>query len=298
MARHRLFLILSWLWLIAVVAYMAWATVAYEGLYRWLAEWQIANWGGYYRKWTAALPIVILALPALAYIGHRSRARQAREAGDPAAQARTIKRTALATAILGILLIAAGGGAFMLSRGVPDGSEPAMPFDLARLGNGPAPAAKVRIQGRVDPAASTAYARGGVEDSLTYYAAFRADGEAKDGPVRLFIERSSPGPERLDTMQAFLPEQTGYLIENGVPGRALGELRARGVQVASPHYLLETRDGSLREPYYIVAALGGVIGLICLIVALAAWLQGRRRAWLATAIRVDPPAPQGRADDF
>jgi hypothetical protein len=284
--RHKLFLALSWLWLIAVVGYMAWATFAFEGLYRWLAEWQMAHWGQYYRKWTAALPILVMALPALAYLGHRGRLRRAGEAASPAAQARTIRRTAWIMVIIGLVGVGVGGGAFWLSRGQPDGTEKAERFDLARLGSGPVPQTKVRIEGRLDPAASTGLARGGVEDSITYYAGFRAESDGKDGPVRLFVERSTR-PEDLTTLQAFLPEQTGYLIENGVPERALAELRARGVQVASPHYLLKTRAGSLREPYYVVAALSGFIGLICLLAGLAGFLQARRRAWLATAIRPD-----------
>jgi hypothetical protein len=284
--RHKLFTVLSWLWLAVVVAYMAWATLAYEGLYRWLAEWQIAQWGGYYRKWTAGLPILVLALPALAWLGHRSRSRQAREAVDPAAQARSMKRTAFITLAVGLLLCIVGGAAFGLSRGVPDGSETAVPFNLAALDSGPVPRTKVRIEGRLDADASTALTTGGIEDRVTYYAAFHAETDPKQGPVRLFVERGTQ-PEQLNTLQAFLPEQTGYLIENGVPERALDDLRARGVQIARPHYLLKTRDDSLREPYYIVAALGGFIGLVCLLVGLAALFQARRRAWLATAIRVD-----------
>src|SRR5262249_22039400 len=134
--------------------------------------------------------------------------------------------------------------------------------------------------------ASTSVARGGVEDSVTYYAAFRADDDAKDSPVRLFVERSTR-PEDLTTVQGFMPEQTGYLIENGVPERALAELRQRGVAVQSPHYLLKPRAGSLRDPYYITAALAGFLGFICLIIGIAGFLQARRRAWLATAVRPD-----------
>src|SRR5438105_11942594 len=74
---HRLLLVLSWLWLLAVIGYMAWSTFAFEGLYRWLAEWEMAQWGQYYRKWTAMLPILILGMPAFAYLGWRSRLRQA-----------------------------------------------------------------------------------------------------------------------------------------------------------------------------------------------------------------------------
>jgi hypothetical protein len=294
---HRLLLALSWLWLLAVIGYMAWSTFAFEGLYRWLAEWEMAQWGQYYRKWTATLPVLILGMPAFIYLGRRSRQRTAAEAASPAAQARRMRRVALVLLVIGLLGAGIGGGAFWLSQGLPDGNEPAAPFDLARLGSGPAPDTKVRLEGRLDPEASTGLARGGVEDSVTYYAAFRANDDAKNAPVRLFVERGTR-PETLNTMQGFLPEQTGYLVENGVPGRALDELRARGVRVASPHYLLRTRAGALREPYYVTAAVAGFLGLVCLIIGLAGLLQARRRAWLATAIRPDgsPGEQAPRAD--
>jgi hypothetical protein len=286
--KQKLLAILCGLWIALVVAYMIWSAVAYAGLYRWLAEQQVAQWGGYYEKWTVGLPILILSAPALAYLGRISRTRQAQEAGKPAAEARSIRRTAWFCVLAGVLGLAIGGGAYALSQSIPDGSERAEPFDAARLGSGPVSATKVRIEGIVDPdAVGSVERRGSANDRVTFYAAFHPDGEAKGAPVRLFIERGTPRREALTTMQAFLPEQTGYLVENGVPELALSDLRARGVQIASPHWLLKTRDGALRDPYYVVAALGGFIGLICLMVGGVGFLQARRRAWLATAIRVD-----------
>ena len=285
--RHKLLLALSWLWVAVLVGYLAWGAVNYSGLYRWLAELQIEHWGGYYRKWTAVLPGAVLGLPALAYIGHRARQRQRAEASSPAAQARTVKRTGKFLMLAGLLGIAIGIGAFAISQGLPDGSERAEPLDAARLGSGPAPSTKVRIRGTNDPAATAQLVRHGVDDRVTFYAGFRLEGESKDAPVRLFIERNTPGPEALTTLQAFLPEQTGYLVENGVPDEALAALRTRGIRVANPHWLLQTGDLARREPFYIVAAVGGFVGLVFLLVGFASYLQGRRRAWLATAIHPD-----------
>jgi hypothetical protein len=283
---HRLLLILSILWVLAVGAYMTWSLINFEGVYRWLAEWQMEHWGQYYRKATITLPVLILGLPAFAYLGRRARAGKALAAQSVALQARVIRRNAWITLVVGLVGVAVAVTAFLLSLGQPNGSEPAERIALSSLGSGPVPTVKVRLEGRLDPAASTGLARGGIEDSVTYYAAFRGDDEAKDAPIHLFVERNTQ-PEDLSTVQGFMPEQTGYLVENGVPQRALDELRGRGVTVASPHYLLKTRSGSLRDPYYITAALGGFIGLICLIVGGFGFLQARRRAWLATAVRPD-----------
>src|SRR5207237_8141314 len=185
---QRLLLILSWLWLLAVGGYMIWSTLAYEGIYRWLAEWQMEQWGQYYRKATAVFPFFILGVPALAYLGRLSRARHRLSANSMAAQVRSIGRGARITFVVGLVGIIVGGTAFWLAQGQPDGSEDAVRFDLARLGSGPVPETKVRIEGRLDPEASTGEARGGVEDTVTYYAAFRAGDGAKGAPVRRVID--------------------------------------------------------------------------------------------------------------
>ena len=291
--RHKFYLALSWLWIAVVAGYMIWGAFAYAGLYRWLAELQIEQWGGYYKKWTAALPGVVLCLPAAAYLGWRARLRQAAEANSPAAQARSIGRTARFTMLAGLLGILIGGGAFAISQTLPDGSEPARPLQGAELAGGQAPDSKVRIRGTDDPSARLRIIRRGADERTIFYAGFRLEGEAKDGPLRLFIERNAPGPEALTTLQAFLPEQTGYLVENGLPDEALAQLRARNISVANPHWVMKTGDLARREPYYITAALAGFIGLVCLGVGFAGLLQARRRAWLATAIRPDGTPVEG-----
>ena len=285
--RHKVLIALSLIWIAVAGGYMIWGVFNYAGLYRWLAEWQVAQWGGFYRKWTAALPALILMLPALAYLGHRSRTRQAAEAQDPAAQARTIGQRAKWTMLLGLLLLLGGGGAFAWSQALPDGSERPEPVDAARLAAGQVPDSKVRLRGVDDPSARTQVTRRAPDERVTFYAGFRLDDEAKDAPLRLFIQRDTPAPEALTTLQAFLPEQTGYLVENGVPEEALEDLRARGISVASPHWLLQTGDLARREPFYVAAALGGFFGLVALVIGFAGILTARRRAWLATAIRPD-----------
>src|SRR5262245_48568095 len=131
--RHRFFLALSYLWIAVVFGYLIWGAVEYRGLYRWLAEWQIGQWAGYYQKWTAIGPGLILGLPALAYVGYRTRLRQAAEANDKAAQARTIGRTARWTMSIGLLLLLGGAGAFAYSQTLPDGSERAEPVAAHQL---------------------------------------------------------------------------------------------------------------------------------------------------------------------
>jgi len=163
-----------------------------------------------------------------------------------------------------------------LSQNVPDGSGPATPFDAATLGSASLPSGLVTIRGDVDPEASVALieTRSGSSRGVVY-AGFHPEGEdAKAAPVRLFIERST-GSGTPTVSQGFLPDQTGFLVENGLPDAALRDFEARGIRLGSPHYLLRTSRGARRDTYYVVAAVAGFLGFVCLLVAGIMAIKGR-----------------------
>ncbi|MEA3014151.1 MAG: hypothetical protein QOD42_2696 [Sphingomonadales bacterium] len=283
--RSKALLALSWLWIAMVAAYMAWGAIYEAGLMRWLSVWQLEHWGVYYPERTAFVAGFLLAAPAFWFIRRRATIARAREGSGPGVEARRMGRSARNAAIAGVLAAIVAGGAFLLSQRVPDGSEKAALYDGARLGSEPAPVGKVRIAGQLEPAARADYTEtGGVRPRVIHYVGFRPDGVAKDAPMRLFVERNVEGREQLRTVQAFLPEQTGYLIENGIPPLALRALETQGVRVASPHYLLRTGDLARREPYYITAGVAGLLALACLVVAAIGGLQARGRGRLAEAL--------------
>jgi hypothetical protein len=278
-------LALSWLWIAAVAGYMAWGVIYEAGLSRWLSAWQLDQWGAYYPEQTAFVAGFLLAAPAFWYIRRRAAIVRAREGSGPSADARRMARTARNCALAGLAAALVGGGAFLLSQRVPDGTEKAAPYDGARLGIEPAPAGKVRIAGRLEPEARTYVTEtGGARERIVHYVGFRPDGVAGDAPLGLFVERDVDGREEPRTVQYFLPEQTGYLIENGVPPLALNALENRGVRVARPHYLLRTGDLARREPYYVTAAVSGILALSCLAVAGIGGIQARSRRRLAEAL--------------
>jgi hypothetical protein len=272
-------LIVSGLWVSLVVGYWIWAVVNYSGLYRWLAEWQIAQFGGYYERATAILPALLMSGPALVYLRRRAENAQAEAAaqlGAEVAEGRRLRRSIWGTAAFGLVAILIGGGAFLLSQSVPDGSGPATPFDAATLGSAPLPSGLVAIRGEVDSDASVIVTETRSGSSRgTAYAGFRPEGEnAKEAPIRLFVERSTgSGPPTMS--QGFLPEQTGFLVENGLPDAVVRELEGRGTRLASPYYVLRTSAGARRDTYYVVAAVAGFLGLVCLLVAGIMAIQGR-----------------------
>ncbi|HVQ09313.1 MAG TPA: hypothetical protein VMS43_12850 [Allosphingosinicella sp.] len=289
--RSKALLALSWLWIAMVAGYMAWGVIYEAGLSRWLSVWQLEHWGVYYPERTAFVAGFLLAAPAFWFIRRRAMIARVREGSGPAAEARRMGRSARNAAIAGMLAALVAGGAFLLSQRLPDGSEQATPFDGARLGDGPAPAGKVRIGGQLALEARTDYSEtGGARPRVIHYVGFRPDGVARDAPMRLFVERDVEGREQLRTIQAFLPEQTGYLIENGLPPLALRSLEQRGVRVARPHYLLRSGDLARREPYYITAAVAGLLALACLAVAGIGGVQARSRSRLAEALEAQSRA--------
>jgi hypothetical protein len=282
--RGKALLVLSWLWVAVVAGYLAWGAINYAGLYAWLADLQVERSGSYRQELTAMIPGFVLAAPALWYIRLRSQIALALEEPGPASEARRRGRTARNLAIIGLLCAAVAGGAYMLSQRVPDGSEQPVPLDLAALGRGEVPQARVSVRGNVDSEAAS-----GTEESSRYldratlYVGFRPEAGAKDEPLRFFVERRFGNAQDARTAQGFLPEQTGYLVENGLPPLALRDLERRGIAVASPHYVLRTGGDARRENYYIVAGVAGIVALACLAVALIAALEARSRARRAAA---------------
>jgi hypothetical protein len=279
--NRGLLLTLSCVWIALVSGYMIWCVVNHAGLYRWLADLEVAQFGGYYPKWTAILPALLLCSPALWYLRHQAEIAQASQPTGPAAEGARLGRSARNLGMIGVLAGVIGVGAYVYAQTLPDGSEEAIPFNVSVLGTGaPVPTHKVRITGEVDPDATTGVTESdGAVDNATLYAGFRADGAggAKDAPLTLFVERRMGGSADAATLQGFLPDQEGYLVENGLPTLALRDLETRNVRINTPHYVLRVGDRSGRDPYYVGAALGGLICAICLILALISGIKARGR---------------------
>jgi len=278
--RSKALLALSVIWIAIAAAYMGWGAFENRGLYRWLVELQVAQFGGYYPRWTGILPALLLALPAIGYLRLYSDAQAAAAPQGPAAEAQRGARVAKITATIGVLAGIVGVAAYVLAQSVPDGSEAAVPVAIAELGQGAVPSTKVSVRGTVDDDASGGVSEsGGFADESNFYVGCRPEsGGGKGDPVRLFIARRVGGSVDAATTQAFMPEQTGYLVENGLPALVLQDLQSRGVAVATPHYVLQPGDRTRRDPYYVAAGLGGAVFVICLLVALIGGLQARARA--------------------
>lgn len=268
-----------WVWAALVTAYIGWSWLTFSGLYRWLAEFQIEKWGSYYTAMTGFVPWFILAGPAFSYAGKEARMRRALSPNAPEQVAAGERRTAKWMAIIGVVSILVGFGSYTLSQRVPDGSEPATPLDIAALETAPPPVAKVSIKGEIIPEISSAIAeKSDTIDINTGYVAFVPEGTDPKAPPRFFVQRGLGTTAEVGRVtQAFLPEQTGYLMKDGLPPIVLSDFEKRGIKIASPHYLLDPGSNARRDNYYIVAALGGFLGFILLLTAAVGAIRSRNK---------------------
>jgi len=273
--RTNMLIALCWLWVAAVAFYAGWSALGSRGLYRRLVELQIGWWGSYDPTLTAFLPGLLLAAPGFGTMARLAMDRRKREPPGPATEARRRRRLARLLAFLGLAFVLAGAGAWALALGMPDGTEPPVRFDLATLGGAPVPAGRVILAGTPDPATVTGSAltggRGG--EGSSFYVGFRPS--PARAPLRLFVEHNAGDRRELRAIEAV---QIGYLVENGLPPLALHDLRVRGIEVASPHYVLRTGASAPRAPYLLFAGLGWLAAFLFLTAAGIAALRARQRA--------------------
>lgn len=285
MTRNTGLVILSWGWIVLLGAYLIWGAVNQSGLYAWLAEQQVERFGGYYPKATVIFPWLILGGPAWWLVRRRAaEAEAALAAQGPAAQAQRSARVARTMLVAGLVALAIAAGAWLYSQRLPDGSEPAVAFDASTLGTGEVPDGPVRVRGSVDPDAGTVLTeQGWGTDDAIVYVGFRPDGAAKDAPHGLFVRRRAGSSADAVTAQAFLPDQEGYLTENGLPPLARQDLESRGIRIADPHYVLGSQEMSGRETWYVVVGVAGFFGFVALLVGLIGLVQARGKLRRAEA---------------
>lgn len=277
MPRHsslRFWLALIWLALVAGWAW--WEYSHYSGLYRWLAEWQIAKWGSYEQVWTALVPAFILAIPAFRVLRERELLNQASLiAGDDPVP--ILRRVRTGVLICGGVLALVAGGAYLTSQQLPDPSDPPTTVDLTALGAAAPPTGSAIFAGAIPDTARALQmdeafrSRSADIDHQTIYVPVVAVGAAKDAPVRFFIDRASyafADNKEAPRVNIFLPDHMqGVLIEDGLPADVVAAFQKQGVPIASPHYLMTTNSVGGRQTYYIVAALGGFVAAILFLMA-------------------------------
>ena len=217
--RSKALLALSWLWIATVAGYMVWGASMKRACSAGCRYGSSINGASFIRSRRRSWPASCSAAPAFWYIRRRAtmRAGARSDRGRPPKRgawpaARATRRSPACSPFW------SAAAPICSRRRLPDGSEKAALYDGARLGREPAPDGKVRIAGQLEPEARTDYTEtGGIRPRVTHYVGFRPDDTPADAPLQPVRRAQCRGREQLRTVQAFLPEQTGYLIENGMP---------------------------------------------------------------------------------
>jgi hypothetical protein len=237
----------------------------------------------------------------LSWIGRQERARKAEadaaaiaETGAPPDPVAELVRTRRFALWFGGLAALVAIGAYGWSQTLPASSDPPARVDLATLGDGEVPSGPVMLIAAIDTENSvtrqSSYSRVGDSDELNYatlYVPLVAEGAAKEGarePVRVFLDRSVSNPTMPQggATQIFMGNQfRGTLIENGLPGPVRTEFENAGIAIASPHYLLTSDSAGGRKPFYITAAIAGLLAFAMLAMIPAMqfriWRERRQR---------------------
>lgn len=273
-------LVLCWVWIALCGAYLAHGYATYSGLYRWLAELQIAFLGRYVIALTGLVPFLLLIAPTLPILRRDYLAGQGTRATTPAAKAMRARRTAIVLVAVAAFCFILSGATFLIGRSktVPAGSP--VEVDLRTLGTGPPPEGRVTVRGRVlVERGVTTITEGSWQTFETLYVPIVAsDRPADQGGYRVFVKRSTVRSANQPALrQMFLGAETGILVRGGLPADVLAILAQRGIEVAEPHWLLSP-PGAANDTYFTAAATAGLIGLILFLGGTSGFIGARFRA--------------------
>lgn len=279
-----------WLYVAVVAALTIYFWWSYTGYYRWFAEWQMREFGSYDLRWTAILPGLLVASPALAVLGRlRRRELVERAAAGPLDDLAGQRRVVRVMLVLGVISVVVAAGAGVMAY--LDSQAKAVVGDLsldAAADTPPPAASQVRIAGiaRTDLIVTFESRHGGTSRTTTYVP-LTTTGWRRDQPIRYVLgtnitHYSPPGGGRLFPLNPRQPPfamqtEAGALVAGGLPGPVREEYRRAGLVLAEPLYLLEP-GATGNETMFIVAGVAGLVGLCVLTSAgIVAW-RNRRAA--------------------
>lgn len=273
------------LWCAAVAGYMGYGWYAYFGLYRILAEWQLATFDRYYAYPTALVPGVVLALPGLRLLDWLNR-RAGKTAGEPTANPRRGLRN---LAMVGIAALVFAGGSLVLGLRESAKVPSVATFDLLLSSTLPK-ADRLIITGMARTDLMLTFeveTRGSTRTS--HYVPLTAPGWQPDQPLVYFLKTNQdayigPGTTRIHKLspdqQPFpITTEPAYVESHALPGPLREEYLRNRLILAPTLHIFDQSTTSGLVIYWAVALAGGLIGVSCVVGAGAAafgqWLRRR-----------------------
>jgi hypothetical protein len=267
---------LYWLYLAGCIAFIGYEWYSYSGLYRLAAEWQMDTFGSYSIKLTLVLLLVVLIIPGAIIAKLLGVELKGLDRGAPAVDARLVLAA-------GLVLAAAAAGAGWYGYGK---ATEEVAFEAFDLSNGKVPPSNhVVMTGVAHP---------------EYLVEFQTKGSTTDRYFPITATNWRPGDPVVYFMKtnatAYMPPEGGksfefsrrtkpfrmtteqsVLIENDLPGPVAEVYRKSNVALAPVPFVVD-HPGADAAPYFGAAAVGGVGGIWCLVIAARMAIRRRRQA--------------------
>jgi hypothetical protein len=271
------------------VGYVAYSWYSFTGPYAWFAQWQMAHFGSYSSRLTAAIPLFAGLIPAAFIYGKRATA--IRRAADPARETASHKRAAWIALVIGVALVAAGVGAGFIGFQMAQMPRTQGAFEIGRSVAPPtAEVLKVTGVARTDLVVVQERRSAGTitRDRYIPFVAPNWHGEPiafilktnQDAYMRPTASSSDEGFLRFDssTRPFMMTTEPSVLNRNALPGAVRAAYEKANIALADVNYVIDQNLQSNLTIYWIVAASSIVAGFLTLVAALAKSIAGRRAA--------------------
>jgi hypothetical protein len=265
-------------YIVLLSVYALYEIYSYTGIYKWLAEWQLAQFHSYNVRFTLVGTILLPAIPVcltaeIFGIPYRTGWRANTASGGRSTS------YALWMAVIGVLALAVGAGAFAYQKSQEVVVTETVDLALAKP---PPQSDHVRMTAiaHTDMIVKLEQRSGGIK----VYVPLTAPNWKRSDPITYFLQTNidayvGPGGQifSLDPKTPpFRMTQVGVLVPDDLPGPVAESYRKRNLTLASSPMVLETAPGADLARYWVVAGVSGLLGFIFLLVAgLARIQQGR-----------------------
>jgi len=277
--------LLGVLWAVAAGGYLVYAWISFTGLFRWAAEWQVAQFGSYEVKLTLLGLFILLMLPAgllMSLAGSMPGWLLWGASAAPAAAGK--KQPVLAVVLLGLAAIPVAAGAGWLGY---QKSQAPVTVETVDLAEHRAPqSTHVAMTGVAQTGLIVEFEESvGGNKTTTTYLPLTAPDWGLGQPITYFLRTNITmyfGPQGHFALDPNAPPfpmtQQGVLLRSDLPGLVAAEYEKHGFTLASPAYVLDPNESADLDIYWEVAAIAGILAFVLLLTAALMPIAARRAA--------------------
>jgi hypothetical protein len=278
-----------------VFGYPMYGWITYSGLYRWLAEFEMAHFGGYYAGYTfmaafftllfGGMLVAVAAERALRLVRGEPARIAAPRAPAPRAPAPKVANPQIGTRgllIMALVGIVVGTVAGLLGYRK---SQETYAFEPLNLADGIQPrSSHVELTGTAAPSMQIQFIEKTTgETRTTVFIPLLPPQWHQGVPIVYFLRPHSDyyvGPNGTfplsEESRAFHIQQQGVLMRNDIPGVVTTAYEKRGIKLGTPPIVLDTDTRADLDVYWIIAIMAGLMGLILLLSVSTLRIRARR----------------------